>query len=226
MRAEKPASIYLLRHGHSTANAKSVLAGRDFKVGLTATGQEQAQAVAAELSDKKFAKIYSSPLPRCLQTLEPLATKLKKEIQISEGLIEMEYGDWSGKKLALLSRDKLWKTIQNSPSLVRFPNGESFLEMQSRALESVTSLALPGKNVLLCSHGDVIKVIVAGFLGLHLDKFQSLSIDPASITVIDLTSGGSRLRFMNSTGYLKELRFTASGDQKLNLGGGSGAARE
>jgi broad specificity phosphatase PhoE len=128
--------------------------------------------------------------------------------------------------LALLSRNKLWKTIQNNPSLVRFPNGESFLEMQSRALESVTSLALPGKNVLLCSHGDVIKAIVAGFLGLHLDKFQSLSIDPASITVIDLTSGGSRLRFMNSTGYLKELRFTASGDQKLNLGGGSGAARE
>jgi probable phosphoglycerate mutase len=98
--------------------------------------------------------------------------------------------------------------------------------MQSRALEAVTSLALPGKNVLLCSHGDVIKVIVAGFLGLHLDKFQSLSIDPASITVIDLTSGGSRLRFMNSTSYLKELRFTASGDQKLNLGGGSGAARD
>ena len=226
MRAEKPASIYLLRHGHSTANAKSVLAGRDFKVGLTTTGQEQALAVATELSDMNFAKIYSSPLPRCLQTLEPLASKLKKEILISEGLIEMEYGDWSGKKLGLLSRNKLWKTIQNNPSLVRFPNGESFLEMQSRALESVTSLALPGKNVLLCSHGDVIKAIVAGFLGLHLDRFQSLSIDPASITVIDLISGGSRLRFMNNTSYLKELRFTTSVDQKLNLGGGSGAVRE
>jgi probable phosphomutase (TIGR03848 family) len=226
MRAEKPATIYLLRHGHSTANAKSVLAGRDFKVQLSSVGEEQAIAVANELSDKKFAKIYSSPLPRCVQTIEPLAKKTKSEIQIADGLIEMEYGAWSGKKLSVLSRNKLWATIQNRPSLVRFPNGESFLEMQSRAIEAVTKLAIPGKSVLLCSHGDVIKAIVAGFLGLHLDKFQSLSIDPASITAIDLVNGSARLRFMNDTSFLKELRFTGSADAKLNLGGGNGAARE
>ena len=226
MRAEKPASIYLLRHGHSTANAKSVLAGRDFKVKLSSVGEKQAVAVANELSDKKFAKIYSSPLPRCMQTVEPLAKKLKIDIQISEGLIEMEYGDWSGKKLSLLSRNKLWGTIQSRPSLVRFPNGESFLEMQSRAIEAVSKLAIPGKSVLLCSHGDVIKAIVAGFLGLHLDKFQSLSIDPASITVIDLVNGSARLRLLNDTSFLKELKFTGSPDSKLNLGGGSGASRE
>jgi probable phosphomutase (TIGR03848 family) len=226
MRAEKPATIYLLRHGHSTANAKSVLAGRDFKVKLSSVGEEQAIAVANELSDKKFAKIYSSPLPRCMQTLEPLAMKMKSEIQIEDGLIEMEYGDWSGKKLSVLSRNKLWSAIQNRPSLVRFPNGESFLEMQSRAIEVVTKLAIPGKSVLLCSHGDVIKAMVAGFLGLHLDKFQSLSIDPASITAIDLVNGSARLRFMNDTSFLKELRFTGSADAKLNLGGGSGASRE
>jgi probable phosphoglycerate mutase len=166
MRAQKPAIVYLLRHGHSTANAKSVLAGRDFKVCLSTAGEKQALAISAELSETKFAKIYSSPLTRCIQTLEPLITKLKIEIQISEGLIEMEYGDWSGKKLALLARNKLWKTIQARPSLVRFPNGESFLEMQSRSLEAVTKLAIPGKSVLLCSHGDVIKAIVASFLGL------------------------------------------------------------
>jgi len=226
MRAEKPASIYLLRHGHSTANAKSVLAGRDFKVKLSPVGEKQAVAVADELSNKKFEKIYSSPLPRCMQTVEPLAKKLKIDIQISEGLIEMEYGDWSGKKLSSLSRKKLWGTIQSRPSLVRFPNGESFLEMQSRAIESVNKLAIPGKNVLLCSHGDVIKAIVAGFLGLHLDKFQSLSIDPASITAIDLVNGRARLRLMNDTSFLKELKFTGSQDTKLNLGGGSGASRE
>jgi probable phosphoglycerate mutase len=226
MRAEKPASIYLLRHGHSTANAKSVLAGRDFKVGLSVVGEKQALALANELSAKEFAKIYSSPLPRCIQTLEPLTMKLKMEIQVSEGLIEMEYGDWSGKKLALLSRNKLWKSIQSSPSLVRFPNGESFLEMQSRSIEAVTKMAIPGKSVLLCSHGDVIKAIVAGFLGLHLDKFQSLAIDPASITVIDLTNNGARLRLMNDTNYLKDLRFTGSAGKKLDLGGGSGATRE
>jgi probable phosphoglycerate mutase len=189
-------------------------------------GEKQAKAVATELSGRKFAKIYSSPLPRCVQTLEPLAAELKKEIQLSDGLIEMEYGDWSGKKLSLLSRNKLWTTIQNRPSLVRFPNGESFLEMQSRSLEAVTNLSIPGKSVLLCSHGDVIKVIVAGFLGLNLDNFQSLSIDPASLTVLDLTEDGARLRFLNDTSYLKELKFTGSGGGKLNLGGGGGAARE
>ena len=171
MRAQKPATIYLLRHGHSTANAKSVLAGRDFKVSLSSTGKKQALAVQAELSGKVFAKIYSSPLPRCIQTLEPLATSLNKEIEILDGVIEMEYGDWSGKKLALLSRTKLWKSIQTRPSFVRFPNGESFLEMQNRALEAVRSIALPGQTILLASHGDVIKAIVAGFVGLNLDNF-------------------------------------------------------
>ena len=226
MRAEKPASIYLLRHGHSTANAKSVLAGRDYKVRLSAAGEKQALVVSKEFSDKKFAKIYSSPLTRCLETLEPLATNLKKEIEITDGLIEMEYGDWSGKKLALLSRNKLWKAIQTRPSLVRFPNGESFLEMQNRSLEAVTKLAVPGKNILMCSHGDVIKAIVAGLIGLHLDKFQSLAIDPASITILDVSGDTARLRLLNDTSYLKDLRFTGSSDSKLNLGGGGGAASE
>lgn len=226
MRAQKPATIYLLRHGHSTANAKSILAGRDFKVSLSATGKKQALAVESELKGKKFAKIYSSPLPRCIQTLQPLSTRLQTKVEISDGVIEMEYGDWSGKKLTLLSRTKLWKSIQNRPSLVRFPGGESFLEMQSRAVEAVRSIAIPGESVLLCSHGDVIKAIVAGFIGLHLDNFQSLSVDPASITIIDLHGDKARLRILNNTDFLRDLKFTGSGNQSLNLGGGSGAKRE
>ena len=226
MGAQKPATIYLLRHGHSTANAKSVLAGRDFKVSLSSTGKKQALAVQAELSGKVFAKIYSSPLPRCIQTLEPLATSLNKEIEILDGVIEMEYGDWSGKKLAVLSRTKLWKSIQTRPSLVRFPNGESFLEMQNRALEAVRKIALPGQTILLSSHGDVIKAIVAGFVGLNLDNFQSLTIDPASISIIDLSGDSARLRLLNNTDFLSDLKFTGSGNPNLSLGGGSGASRE
>jgi len=226
MRAQKPATIYLIRHGHSTANAKSVLAGRDFRVGLSATGKKQALAVKGELSEQTFAKIYSSPLPRCIQTLEPLAAAMKKEILILEDAIEMEYGDWSGKKLALLSRTKLWKSIQTRPSLVRFPNGESFLEMQNRALEAVRSIAIPGQKVLLSSHGDVIKAIVAGFVGLHLDNFQSLAIDPASISILDISGDKARLRLLNSTDYLSDLKLTGRGSSNLNLGGGSGANRE
>jgi probable phosphomutase (TIGR03848 family) len=226
MRAQKPATIYLLRHGHSAANAKSILAGRDFKVSLSATGKKQALAIESELKQKNFARIYSSPLPRCLQTLEPIAETLKREIEISEGVIEMEYGDWSGKKLAILSRTKLWKSIQGRPSLVRFPNGESFLEMQNRALETVRKVAIPGETILICSHGDVIKAIVAGLLGLHLDNFQSLAIDPASISVVDISGDNARIRSLNDTKYLNDLRFTGSGKNNLNLGGGGGASRE
>jgi len=222
MRVQKPATIYLLRHGHSTANAKSILAGRDASVSLSPRGIEQAQAVMHELGERKFAKIYSSPMPRCLETLRPLAGKSKLKIEKDDGLIEMEYGDWSGKKLLALSRKKMWSEIQARPSLVRFPNGESFLEMQGRALESVKSLAIPGAEILVCSHGDVIKAIVAGLVGLHLDNFQRLTIDPASITVIELFADSAQIRLMNSTVHLKETKGPSTGSPKLNLGGGSG----
>ena len=217
MRVQKPATIYLLRHGHSTANAKSILAGRDASVSLSPRGIEQAQAVMHELGERKFAK-----MPRCLETLRPLAGKSKLKIEKDGGLIEMEYGDWSGKKLLALSRKKMWSEIQARPSLVRFPNGESFLEMQGRSLESVKSLAIPGAEILVCSHGDVIKAIVAGLVGLHLDNFQRLTIDPASITVIDLFAESAQIRLMNSTVHLKEPKGLSTGSSKLNLGGGSG----
>ena len=222
MRVQKPATIYLLRHGHSTANAKSILAGRDASVSLSPRGIEQAQAVMHELGERKFAKIYSSPMPRCLETLRPLAGKSKLKIEKDDGLIEMEYGDWSGKKLLALSRKKMWSEIQARPSLVRFPNGESFLEMQGRALESVKSLAIPGAEILVCSHGDVIKAIIAGLVGLHLDNFQRLTIDPTSITVVDLFAESAQIRLMNSTSHLKESKGLSTGSSKLNLGGGSG----
>ena len=222
MRVQKPATIYLLRHGHSTANAKSILAGRDASVLLSPRGIEQAQAVMHELGERKFAKIYSSPMPRCLETLRPLAGKSKLKIEKDVGLIEMEYGDWSGKKLLMLSRKKMWSEIQARPSLVRFPNGESFLEMQGRALESVKSLAIPGAEILVCSHGDVIKAIVAGLVGLHLDNFQRLSIDPASITVVDLFADSAQIRIMNSTAHLREMNGGKASSSILNLGVGSG----
>ena len=170
-------------------------------------------------------------MPRCLETLSPFISASKAQVEKVDGLIEMEYGDWSGKKLLTLSRMKMWSEIQSRPSLVRFPNGESFSEMQSRALETVKNLALPGKEVLFCSHGDVIKAIVAGLLGLHLDNFQRLAIDPASITVIDISSNSVQVRLMNSTAHLKELNFSSgkaarSKNVRLNLGGGSGESRK
>jgi probable phosphoglycerate mutase len=202
MRAQKPAIVYLLRHGHSTANAKSVLAGRDFKVSLSSVGEKQALAISAELSETKFAKIYSSPLTRCIQTLEPLISKLKIEIQISEGLIEMEYGDWSGKKLALLARNKLWKTIQARPSLVRFPNGESFTEMQVRISTALDNIRLrhPGGVVVCFSHADPIKAALAHAMGTHLDLFQRIVVSTCSISALAYGGGAPIVLTVNSTG--------------------------
>ena len=226
MRAQKSATVYLVRHGHSTANAKSILAGRDYSVSLSEVGKKQARSLAEELSQIKFQRIYSSPLPRCIQTVQQFAERKRLEIEILEKAIEMEYGDWSGKKLAILSRNKLWSSIQNRPSMVRFPKGESFLEMQARAVEGVRDIAIPGKTVLLCSHGDVIKAIVAGLIGLQLDNFQALNIDPASITVIEILGDKARLKSLNQTEFLNDLKFTGGKHQKLNLGGGGGATRE
>ena len=226
MRVQKPATIYLLRHGHSTANAKSILAGRDASVSLSPRGIEQAQAVMHELGEIKFAKIYSSPMPRCLETLRPLAGKSKLKIEKDDGLIEMEYGDWSGKKLLALSRKKMWSEIQARPSLVRFPNGESFLEMQGRALESVKSLAIPGAEILVCSHGDVIKAIIAGVIGTHLDHFQKIVIDPASISILDFTGKDYRVLTLNNTSTEIKSFLASSGSKKQAaralLGGGAG----
>jgi probable phosphoglycerate mutase len=98
--------------------------------------------------------------------------------------------------------------------------------MQDRALQTVKSIAIPGESVLLCSHGDVIKAIVAGLLGLHLDNFQSLSIDPASISIVQLSGDNARIQLLNNTNYLNHLRFTGDGKKNLNLGGGGGASRE
>lgn len=226
MRANKPAVIYLVRHGHSTANAKAILAGRDFKVSLSKIGVKQSISVASELKSRKFDSIYSSPLPRCLETLKPLITNTKgAKIENLDGVIEMEYGDWSGKKLVTLARNKLWKVIQNRPSMVRFPNGESFLEMQTRAMESIQSVAKPGAEILICSHGDVIKAIIAGFIGLPLDSFQRLSIDPASITILEISDNRVSLKIMNSTKHLRDEDLPDRDLQKINLGGDSGAKR-
>ncbi|CAB4701530.1 MAG: hypothetical protein F2672_03195 [Actinobacteria bacterium] len=225
MRAHKSSRIYLVRHGHSTANAKSILAGRDAKVSLSQIGILQADAVAKYFESIELEEIFSSPLPRCLETLKPLLTsKRNSKLVKLPGVIEMDYGKWSGKKLVNLSKLALWKTIQNRPSLVRFPNGESFLEMSDRAFTSVRESAIPGKNVLICSHGDVIKSIIASALGLNLDNFQRLSVDPASVSIIELSGDSSRLILANDTSHLPHVRQNL-GSKKLRLGGGSGEGR-
>ncbi|MEI6220807.1 MAG: histidine phosphatase family protein [Actinomycetes bacterium] len=213
--------VVLLRHAHSTANLKGVLAGRDNRVGLSPRGKREAQELANLLGSGSFDAIYSSPLRRCRETIAPLLALKKQKVEFLDDLQEMEYGRWSGKLLSLLAKDELWKKIQSRPSQVRFPGGESFGEMSLRANQAVLEKAAGKERILIVSHGDVIKSIVAYHLGLTLDLFQRISIDPASISTIRLPN--SQIIQVNSTTHLTKSAPGEKGKRdRYNLGGGQG----
>ena len=222
----RPTQILLIRHAHSTANLKAILAGQDKTVGLSDRGLEEAQLLATylhSLVETGFVidRVVTSPLLRARQTIAPFLSSHKGIENIRDsGMIEMDYGSWSGKKIATLAKRPLWREIQRRPSTVRFPDGESFLEMASRSSESISELALPGKTTIFVSHGDVIKSIVAGYLGLHLDQFQRIAIEPASITKISINNGSPVVNFLNSTSHLNS---SLAAHIDSTLGGGAGA---
>ena len=217
------ARIVLLRHAHSIANEKNLLAGRISGITLSKSGKSQALDLVDRLGAMQFDEIAISPLQRCRETIDPWlsANNAKSRLVIDESISEVDYGSWSGKTLASLSRKAQWKVVQDFPSQMTFPEGESLLEMQGRALSGFYRLnAVKGKGPrLLVSHGDVIKSIVAHCLGMHLDQFQRLVIEPASITIIDTDSGVSRLvRFNDAKGFLTSGKST----NQSALGGSTG----
>ena len=217
------ARIVLLRHAHSVANEKNLLAGRTPGIALSKTGKAQAEELVVRLGATKFDEVAISPLQRCRETIDPwlAADGAKSPVVIDEMVSEVDYGNWSGKTLASLRRKSQWKVVQDFPSQMIFPEGESLLEMQGRALSGFYRLnSVKGKGPrLLVSHGDVIKSIVAHCLGMHLDQFQRLVIEPASITIIDTDSGVSRLvRFNDAKGFLTSERST----NQSALGGSTG----
>jgi probable phosphomutase (TIGR03848 family) len=174
-------------------------------VGLDDTGIAQATAVGQRLAGVTLAAVVSSPLSRCLQTLSLSLPGV--EPLIEPGLIECGYGDWEGQSLKVLAKDPLWRVVQQHPSAATFPNGEAMAAMSARAVaavrahdEQVTRLHGDGALWLACSHGDVIKAIVADALGLHLDQFQRIVADPASVTVIRYTPGRPFVVRLNDTG--------------------------
>jgi probable phosphomutase (TIGR03848 family) len=219
------ARIVLLRHAHSVANEKNILAGRSPGISLSKTGSKQAEALADRLGNVAFDQIFVSPMERCHQTIAPWLANNGQAIPLSidHDISEVDYGTWTGKSLASLRRKALWKTVADQPSQMIFPDGESLLQMQSRALSSFYRLnAVKGKKArLLVSHGDVIKSIVAHCLGMHLDQFQKLVIEPASLTVIDTDNGVSRLITFNDTaGNLS--RESAAPTAATAIGGATG----
>ena len=196
-------TFYLIRHGLNDYLGVGKLAGRMPNVHLSAEGHHQAEALGRHLSSIKFKAIYASPLERAVETAEPLASAKGMKITIREGLLEIGYGSWQGQSIKALHRRKLWPIIQNSPSLARFPEGESFPEAQARVVSELETLrSLPGNrkgNIACVFHSDPIKLAIAHYLGLPLDLFQRLTIAPASISVLAVSDDGIRLMGLNDT---------------------------
>lgn len=197
------ATVLLLRHGRTTANATGGLAGRQ-PVELDDVGRSQATRVGERLRALPLAAVVTSPLIRCRQTLELALPDVDPAVE--EGLTECGYGDWEGKPLTTLAEDPLWRVVQEHPSAAVFPNGEAMAAMSARAVGAVRSWDArvadehgPDALWLACSHGDVIKAIVADAMGLHLDGFQRIVADPASVTVIRYTPTRPFLLRLNDT---------------------------
>jgi probable phosphomutase (TIGR03848 family) len=187
-------TVILLRHGKSTANGSGVLAGRTPKVNLDDTGRDQANALVERLSVVPLAELVVSPLLRCKQTVGPLAAARSLSKIVESRLSEVDYGDWTGRELKTLFKEPLWRVVQAHASAAVFPGGEGLAAMQARAVAAVREhdariTAEHGDNAvwLLCSHGDVIKSLLADALGQHLDAFQRIVVDPASISVVRYT---------------------------------------
>ncbi|WP_102142725.1 histidine phosphatase family protein [Mycobacterium hubeiense] len=200
-------TVILLRHGRSTSNTAMTLAGRTDGVDLDDKGREQAQALVERLGGLPIRAIVRSPLLRCRKTVEPLAQSLGLDPLVDERISEVDYGAWTGRKIADLVKEPLWSVVQQQPSAAVFPDGEGLAHVQARAVAAVREhdrrLAEQYDGDALwvaCTHGDVIKAVVADALGTHLDSFQRIVADPASMSVIRYTATRPFVIHVNHTG--------------------------
>jgi probable phosphoglycerate mutase len=193
--------ICMVRHGTTPTTGK-VLPGRARGLHLAEAGRAEAARVAEHFTTLDVAGVYASPLERARETAAPIAAAVGKPVVIDKGLLECDFGDWTGADLAALRKLPEWKTVQRYPSGFRFPNGESFQELQSRLQSAIASLCErhPGEAVVAVSHADCIKAAAALALGVPLDLFQRIVIGPCSATVVAYGSEGPAVLAMNSYG--------------------------
>ncbi|GAB4079357.1 MSMEG_4193 family putative phosphomutase [Modestobacter muralis] len=237
-------TVILLRHGRTTANTAGVLAGWTPGVQLDETGQGQVTAVAQRLSAVPLAAVVSSPLERCQQTAGAVleaqrAAGRELELRTDDRLGEARYGDWTGRPIKELAKEPLWKVVQQHPSAAVFPGdgGEGLAQTQARAVAAVrewNATLGPDAVWMACSHGDVIKAVLADAFGMHLDSFQRIVVDPASISVVTYTDTRPFVVRVNDTGGdvaalippppKKRGRRKVSSDAVVGGGAGPGAA--
>jgi len=234
-------TLILARHGRTTANASGVLAGRTRGVHLDERGLEQAEAAAGRLADLTLAAVVTSPLERCRETAREIARAQQTPVKVSteRGLLECDYGSWTGRELKTLAKEPLWRTVQAHPSAAVFPDGESMADMSARAVAAVRRWDArveaehgPDAVWVAVSHGDVIKSILADALGNHLDTFQRIVVDPASLSVVRYTPLRPFVVSVNTTaGSLAHLkppsrrRRSRRVSSDAAVGGGAGVTR-
>ena len=199
--------ILLIRHGQNNWVDKNRLAGWTPGVHLNEEGHKQVALLAKRLEELPIKAVFSSPLVRCMETAQALAQPREMDVQIRESVGEVHYGRWEGKKIKKLAQKKRkWHAVQHYPSRFRFPGGESFLEVQSRAVSALETLSLHHAKEIIAvvSHADVIKLVIAHYIGLHIDLFQRIVVSPASVSVLALGKDGPvRVMRINDAGPIQ-----------------------
>jgi probable phosphomutase (TIGR03848 family) len=199
-------NILLVRHGETEWVHKNRLAGRIPDIHLNDKGRRQADEVAERLAHLPVMAVYSSPITRCQQTAAPIARAHQLQVCELPAMMEVEYGHWQGRKIKELAKQKSWHAVQHFPSRFRFPEGESMLAVQFRAVNALEELAQrhPKEMIVVVSHADVIKLALAHYLGVHVDLFQRVGISPASVTALSLTGDGQvRILRVNDDGPIQ-----------------------
>ncbi|MHA7985243.1 MSMEG_4193 family putative phosphomutase [Rathayibacter sp. CAU 1779] len=224
------ATVILVRHGRTAANAQGVLVGRTPGVSLDEVGRTQASRLAERLAAVPLAGVVSSPLDRCLETADAIVSRQADApaVSVDPQLTECDYGAWQGRSLAELAREELWRHVQASPASVVFPGGEPMAGMQARAVAAIrghdaeVTGAHGAKAVWAAvSHGDVIKAILADALGMHLDLFQRISVGPASVSIVNYGANGSRVIATNTDAGDLSWLHDGIADADVAVGGGS-----
>jgi len=227
------ATVLLVRHGRTTANADGVLAGRAAGVSLDQLGRDQAALTGARLAPVPLVAVVSSPLERCRQTAQLILDRQggSPATPIEEGITECDYGQWQGRTLRDLAAEELWSVVQTQPSAVTFPGGESMPAMQARSVAAIRRLDAafeaehgPGAVWVAVSHGDIIKSVLADALGMHLDLFQRINVGPASVSIVRYGTGRPSVHAVNTdAGDLSWLGAEAP-PADAPVGGGAGQA--
>lgn len=200
---KKPTTVLFIRHGENEWTKSNKLAGRTPGVYLNEQGRKQAEALGERLAKEKIDALYTSPLDRTVETARIIAAHHNLEVKQHSGLLEVDYGEWTGEEIKKLTKEKSWSQIQFYPSGAGFPGGETMYEMQARFVKEVNALVAqhPEQTIAIVGHADLIKAAVAHYLGVHFDLFQRIVISTASLTTVNFTFMGPRVVCVNDTNH-------------------------